>query len=95
VTCTSSRRYGVDLKSVGWESHEAPSEEMWTDLAEPLSCRSAKTMVREGDPLRESVQGPVGRGLDSIPFGPCGNIPEPGDFTSAMRQNIQSLRGAL
>ncbi len=40
-------------------------------------------------------QGPAGRGLDSIPFGPCGNIAEPGDFTSAMRQNIQGLQGAL
>lgn len=90
-----SRGYGLNVESVHWEPDETPSEEMWAELADLLSPHPANTMIWEGDPMDESVEGLAARGLDSTVFDPCGNTPEEGDLMSVMKQNIENLQGAL
>jgi hypothetical protein len=34
-------------------------------------------------------------GINSLVFDPCGNVPEPGDFLSVVRQNAENLKAAF
>jgi len=85
-----------NLKSMHWEPNEAPSEEEWNKFAELHKSHAATIMIWEAPPLEE-----VRARLESefqvtcVPFYPCGNRPETGDYLSVMRENIQRLREHL
>ncbi|MFH2204787.1 MAG: zinc ABC transporter substrate-binding protein [Elusimicrobiota bacterium] len=89
------RAYGLNLESVTWDPQEVPSEKLWKELELGLKSFPAKWMVWEGAPHKDSVARLQTLGMRSLVFDPCANVPEKGDFLSAMRQNIKNLDEAL
>jgi len=90
-----TRRYGLNIKSVHWETDEIPTGEQMLDLNRILKAHPAKWMIWEGKPLPGSVQQLQILGVGSLVFDPCGNAPNQGDFLSVMQQNIKNLKPAF
>jgi len=90
-----ARRYKLNMESVHWEPDEIPNLEQWTELQRIRKKHSAKWMIWEGEPLKESVEKLQGIGVRSLVFDPCGNVPEQEDFIDVIRQNIISLDTAF
>jgi zinc transport system substrate-binding protein len=90
-----ARRYGLNMRSVHWEPDEIPGDAQWIDLHGILKDHPATWMIWEGDPLEASVETLKSMGINSLVFDPCGDVPEKGDFLSAMRQNIENLKMAF
>ncbi|MBW2237785.1 MAG: zinc ABC transporter substrate-binding protein [Deltaproteobacteria bacterium] len=90
-----SRRYGLNIKSVHWEPDEFPSDAQWSELRAMLKKHSAKWMIWEGKPMKESAERLKAVGVNSLVFDPCGNIPDQGDFMSVMRRNGKNLESAF
>jgi zinc transport system substrate-binding protein len=83
------RRYGLNGLEVHWEPEEAPTPEQWQELGRLLARHPARWMVWEGTPDPATVAELEKRGLDSVVFDPCGNVPEEGDYLSVMRENVR------
>jgi zinc transport system substrate-binding protein len=90
-----ARRYNLNLKSVHWEPDEIPTDAQWTELRNLLQDHPATWMVWEGESLQASVDELSTRGVNSLVFDPCGNVPEEGDFLSVMNQNVENLKAAF
>ena len=86
-----ARRYGINLQSVLWEPEEVPTEVQMDDLKKILAAHSAKLMIWEGQPAKESVEKLKALGLVSVVFYPCANSPATGDFLSVMRDNVAAM----
>lgn len=87
-----ARRYGANLRSVHWEPNEAPD---WAELEAVLETHPAKWMIWEGEPLAGTKEKLRARGIDSVVFAPCGNVPGDGDFIEAMRRSVDRLAQAF
>ena len=87
-----SAGYGINLRSVHWEPDEVPTVSQWNDLNHILEEHKAQYMLWEGEPLPGSTAELNTRGIASVVFSPCGNMPENGDFMSVMQQNITNLK---
>jgi len=87
-----TRRYGLNIMSVHWESDEVPGNEQWSALNAILMRHPAKWMIWEGRPVQASVDGLKTLGVDSLVFDPCGSVPDQGDFMTVMRKNVDNLR---
>jgi zinc transport system substrate-binding protein len=87
-----AQRYGLNIKSVHWEPGEMQGAAQWKELETLLKEHPANWMIWEGEPLVETVGKLKARGLESVVFNPCGNIPEQGDFLSVMRRNVKNLQ---
>ncbi|MBW2711471.1 MAG: zinc ABC transporter substrate-binding protein [Deltaproteobacteria bacterium] len=90
-----SRRYGLNIKSVHWEPDEFPSDAQWSELRAMLKKHSAKWMIWEGKPMKESAERLKAVGVNSLVFDPCGNIPDQGDFMSVIWRNGKNLESAF
>ena len=90
-----ARRYGIKMESVHWEPDEIPNDGQWIDLQKLLKAHTAKWMIWEGDPLKESVEKLKTSGIQSLVFDPCGNVPDKGDFLDVMKQNVENLSKAF
>ena len=90
-----ARRYGLNIKSVHWEPDEIPTNEQMIELNSILKEHPAQWMIWEGKPMKESAEKLKAIGLDSLIFDPCGNIPDQGDFLSAMRHNVENLKSVF
>jgi len=89
------RGYGLNGRSVHWESHEAPGDDQWRELFELLSNRNATWMIWEDEPLPDTVSRLEGMGIESLVFRPCGNRPIEGNFVSVMLDNVMALERAF
>ena len=78
------RRYGINGISVHWEPDEVPSDEQMTDLARSLVRHPAQLMIWEGEPAPESVEALAAMAIASVPFDPCGNRPDSGDYMTCL-----------
>jgi len=85
-------RYGLNAESFHWEPDEMPSDEEWRKLVQTLQSHPAQWMIWEDEPLPEIAARLQAEGIGSVVFNPTSQPPETGDFLSAMRENIQSLR---
>jgi zinc transport system substrate-binding protein len=90
-----ARRYGLNIKSVQWEPDEIPSFSQWQELQVMLADHSAKWMIWEGEPLEATVVKLEEKGIGSLVFSPCSNVPEQGDFLSVMQRNTKNLEMAF
>lgn len=90
-----ARRYGLNLKSVLWEPETVPDDKAMEELKTILTNHTAKWMIWEGEPAKESVAKLDAIGLKSVVFDPCGNVPEGGDFLSVMKANVEALERAF
>ena len=90
-----ARGYGLNIRSVHWESDEIPTTAQMVELHTILKDHQAKWMIWEGEPAKEAVERLKAIGLQSVVFDPCGNAPEQGDFMSVMRQNVENLKVAF
>jgi zinc transport system substrate-binding protein len=90
-----TRRYGLNIKSVHWETDEIPTGEQMLELNRILIEHPAKWMIWEGMPTKKSVERLQAIGVESLVFDPCGNAPNQGDFLSVMQQNFANLRPAF
>jgi zinc transport system substrate-binding protein len=86
------RRYGTDGRSVHWEPHEMPTDEVWEEFNALLIDHAAKWMIWEGEPSPEIVTKLNGMGVRSVVFDPCAGTPEDGDFVSVMTRNVEALK---
>lgn len=89
------RRYAIDGYAVHWEPEATPTPDQWQELERLLAEHPAGWMVWEGTPDPSTVAELKERGLDSVVFDPCGNVPEDGDYLSVMRENLRRLSEAL
>ena len=87
-----SKRYGLNLKSVHWEPDEIPTDKQWMELKDILKDHPAQWIIWEGEPKQTIVGQLQTRGINSLVFDPCGNVPEQGDFLSVMETNVQNLK---
>jgi len=87
-----ARRYKLQLQSVHWEPDEIPNADALKSLDTLLKQHSAKWMIWEGTPVDDSVKMLNEKGIQSIVFAPCGNVPQAGDYLSVMRDNLRNLR---
>ncbi len=90
-----ARRYGLDLRSVHWEPDELPHAPQWAELGAMLSGHPATVMIWEGEPNPLSVKELGKRGVSSLVFDPCANMPTDGDWLSVMRGNVDRLTTAV
>ncbi|HYF34514.1 MAG TPA: metal ABC transporter substrate-binding protein [Prosthecobacter sp.] len=90
-----ARRYGLNLKSVLWEPETVPDDKAMEELKSILTNHSAKHMICEGEPAKESVTKLDALGIKSVVFDPCGNVPESGDFLTVMKANVEGLEKAF
>jgi zinc transport system substrate-binding protein len=90
-----ARRYGLNIQSVQWEPDEIPSFSQWQELQVMLADHSAKWMIWEGEPLEATVVKLEEKGIGSLVFSPCSNVPEQGDFLSVMQRNTKNLEMAF
>jgi len=88
------RRYVIDGYAVHWEPEEPPTPERWQELDRLLAQHPARWMVWEGTPDPATVAELEKRGLNSVVFDPCGNVPEEGDYLTIMRENLRRLSEA-
>jgi zinc transport system substrate-binding protein len=87
-----ARRYDLNLQSVHFEPDEMPAGGAWRDLAATMQGHAADWMLWEGPPLDEIRQRlAADYGVGSVVFAPCGNVPQTGDYLSAMRANVEAL----
>ncbi|MHC4130775.1 MAG: metal ABC transporter substrate-binding protein [Planctomycetota bacterium] len=87
-----ARGYGLNMMSVHWEPEQMPEESQWRELDGLLQTHAAKWMIWEGPPGGDVVEKLRERGVNSVVFSPCGNVPEQGDYLSVMRENIERLK---
>ncbi len=85
------RRYGLNGRSVHWEPDVEPSAREWGRFEALLEEHPARWMVWEGEPLAPVRARLEELGVTSVVFDPCGNVPESGDFVSAMGANVERL----
>jgi len=85
-------RYGLNGASVHWEPDQAPDLE---ELEQLRASFPARWVVWEGTPLAESVRALEGAGVSSLVFAPCGNVPDEGDYLTAMEANVAALERAF
>ena len=90
-----ARRYQLNLKSVEWEPDEPPSEGEWSKLDDLLEEHPAKWMIWEARPRTETDEGLSRRGVGSIVFYPCSNLPPEGNYLQTMNDNIERLQAAF
>ncbi len=90
-----ARRYGFNLQSVTLEPDVVPDDRAMGVLKTILADHPAKIMIWEGDPDPRSVELLRTIGVRSVVFDPCGNIPDEGDFLTAMKRNTEALREVL
>ncbi len=87
-----ARAYGLNLESVHWEPEQMPSAEQWRELDTLLKRHPAKWMIWEGPPAAAVAAELRRRGINSVVFDTCGNVPETGDYLSVMKENAERLR---
>jgi len=89
------RRYAIDGYAVHWEPDTMPGPDEWQKLDKLLSEHPARSMVWEGDPDPAIVEQLSQRGLGSLVFEPCANLPAEGDYVGVMRTNLGRLSAEL
>ena len=87
-----AHRYGLNGRSVHWEPHEMPSDDMWQEFATLLGSHPAKWMIWEGEPSADITANLAEMGIQSVVFDPCAGKPDGGDFASVMRLNLAALK---
>jgi zinc transport system substrate-binding protein len=90
-----ARRYALNLQAVLWEPETVPDDKAMEELKAILAKHSAKWMIWEGEPAKESVAKLDAIGVKSVVFDPCGNVPDGGDFLSVMKANVEALEKAF
>lgn len=87
-----AHRYGLNGRSVHWEPHEMPSDDMWQELTTLLRSHPATWMIWEGEPSPDITTKLAEMGIQSVVFDPCAGKPDGGDFASVMRLNMVALK---
>ncbi len=90
-----ARRYALNLQVVLWEPETVPDDKAMEELKAILAKHSAKWMIWEGEPAKESVAKLDAIGVKSVVFDPCGNVPDAGDLLSVMKANVEALEKAF
>jgi zinc transport system substrate-binding protein len=86
------KRYHVHGHSVHWEPETVITTDLWHDLEHAVDDHKVEWMVWENQPMATSVRFLDDKGIRSIVFNPCGNVPETGDFLTVMHKNISELK---
>lgn len=87
-----AKRYSLNIKSVHCEPGETPTDKQWRELTDILKDHPAQWMIWEGEPKQTVVDQLQSRGISSVVFDPCANVPEQGDFLSVMHKNVNNLK---
>ena len=90
-----ARRYGLEIESVHFEPNAQPGEAEWQALDRLLGDHRARIMIWEAEPLPDVAERLRRRGVRSIVYAPCANVPDEGDFLAVMRANVERLLEVL
>jgi len=85
------KRYHVHGHSVHWEPETVITTDLWHDLEHAVDDHKVEWMVWENEPKAATEKYLEDKGIRSIVFNPCGNVPETGDFLSVMNNNMSEL----
>jgi len=85
------RRFDLKAQTVHWEPDAVPSASMWEDFQELLEDHPANCMIWEAEPSTEIVTQLRQRGVESMVFDPCGNVPRSGDYMQVMQRNVDNM----
>jgi len=88
------RRYELNGRELHWEPDTIPGSSDLRDLDRILASHPAAWMLWEAEPLPETVSMLAERGVGSLVFAPCGNVPDGGDLMDVMRANAVALESA-
>ena len=86
------KRYGINGKSVHWETGVMPDEAMWQELNKLIRDHPAKWMIWEGEPLPGIAARLKSMGIQSVVFDPCAARSSQEDFLSIMKTNIEAIK---
>lgn len=87
-----ARRYELNGRSLDWEPDVPPDERRWRQLDALLESHGARWMLWESEPLASTADALRARGVESLVYDPCANVPNEGDFLAVMDANAQALR---
>ena len=90
-----ARRYALNLQSVLWEPETVPDDKAMEELKAILAKHSAKWMIWEGEPAKESGAKLDAIGVKSLVVDPCRNVPDAGDICGVMEGNGGGREKAL
>ena len=85
------RRYDLNAKSVHWEPNVIPDDRAWAELKLLVGDHRAQLFIWEGTSAKQSIEKLLGIGIHSAVFDPCSNVPETGNYLSAMNRNFEAL----
>jgi len=88
-------RYGINGRSVHWESDEDPGTRAWIDFQNLLRVHASRLMIWEGQPLPEVRARLEEMGIRTVVFQVAGNRTETGDYLSLMQDNLARLVDTL
>jgi zinc transport system substrate-binding protein len=84
-------RYGLNGFEIHWEPDVEPDGTMWSELGHLLGHNNATWMIWEAEPLDSTVTALEERGISSVVFDPCANVPTEGDWLTVMQANAATL----
>jgi len=84
-------RYQLNGLEVHWEPDVEPDGKMWSELEHIIDHDGAQWMLWEGAPLATTVAGLDDRGISSVVYSPCANVPTEGDWLTVMEANAVAL----
>lgn len=87
-----ARAYHLNLESVHWEPNEMPGGAEWRRLDDLLTRHKAKWMIWEAAPADGIATELRKRGIGTLVFSTCANVPPAGDYLSVMKENVERLR---
>jgi len=84
-------RYQLNGLEVHWEPDVEPDGKMWSELEHIIDHDGAQWMLWEGAPVATTVAGLDDRGISSVVYSPCANVPTEGDWLTVMEANAVAL----
>jgi len=88
------KRYGLNARSVHWESGIEPGVKEWVGFQNLLREHPVKLVMWEGQPLPVIIERLQDQGIQSVVFRPAGNRPVSDDYIAIMKENLDRLSAA-
>ena len=84
-------RYGLNAIELHWEPDVPPDGPAWDHLGEAMEEHPAQWLVWEAEPLPTTASMLEERGMASVVFRTCANVPASGEYLTVMATNAEAL----
>ena len=86
-----AKRYGLNVRSVNWDSGELPGPRGLEELQRALQDFPAEIFLWDSAPSEANIELLREKGMKSVVFSPAANLPEQDSWLEAMKRNLSSL----